>query len=196
MTYSIEQISSTQSVIAAITFVLLIGCTILHRIEEREEHDLQVSCQLFLEGAIELARNHKQREQEVLNNIRLRQAAEEDTRNRIFLRSHIHAIFACVQNRQQPCGCRYSTQGRARDLDIKLFHECYPAKLSGFFSNHNSDTASTGSGSGRSTTSFTSGTVTPATPVTPMIATLLALPENRYDSSLSFLHDYFADELN
>ncbi|KAI6375130.1 hypothetical protein MCOR25_003024 [Pyricularia grisea] len=199
MAYSIQQISFTQSVIGAIAIALVIGCTILHMIEEREDQDLQIRRQLLCEGAKELARNHEQRKQEVLNNIRLRQEVDEDRRNRIFLRSHIHAIFSCVRYCQQPCGCRYTDRPRVRDLDVEFLHACYSDKPSGFVSDQDCDTTSTSSNSTRSTTSVASGTVTPATPVSPitsLAATPPVLPENRYDSSLSFLHDYFANELN
>ncbi|KAH9436121.1 hypothetical protein MCOR02_005030 [Pyricularia oryzae] len=197
MTYSIEQISFTQSVIGIIVFVLFVGYTILYGTEEREERDLQAGRPLLREGTMELAHNHQQREQEVPN-FRLGEAANEDRRNRIFLRSHIHAVFACVQNCQQPYGCRYTEQRRARDLEVELPHECCSAKISGLVSSQDSDTASTSSGNDWSTTTFASGTVTPGTPVTPvaqMTTTLLEFPGNRYHSSLSFLDDYGVDEL-
>ncbi|ELQ39643.1 hypothetical protein OOU_Y34scaffold00491g15 [Pyricularia oryzae Y34] len=139
MAYSIEQISFMQSVIDIIVFVLFVGYTILYGTEDntpgytscrRDERELQAGRPLLREGTMELAHNHQQREQEVPN-LRLGEAANEDRRNRIILRSHIHAMFACVQNCQQPCGCRYTEQRRARDLDVELPHECCSAKISG-----------------------------------------------------------------
>ncbi|KAI7910478.1 hypothetical protein M0657_010781 [Pyricularia oryzae] len=188
MAYSIEQISFMQSVIDIIVFVLFVGYTILYGTEERDERELQAGRPLLREGTMELAHNHQQREQEVPN-LRLGEAANEDRRNRIILRSHIHAMFACVQNCQQPCGCRYTEQRRARDLDVELPHECCSAKISGLV---------TCSGNDCSATTIASGTVTPGTPVTPvaqMTTTLLEFLGNRYHSSLSFLDDYGVDEL-
>ncbi|TLS21114.1 uncharacterized protein PpBr36_10487 [Pyricularia pennisetigena] len=199
MASTVETINFMQSVICAIAFVLAICYKILHRMEGREEYELQASRQLLRGGAKDLACNNEQGEQEVLDKIRLRQLVDEERRSRMFLRSHIHAIFACVQNRQQPCGCRYTDQRRARDFDVDFLRENHSAHLADFGSYQDFDTASTSSGTSGTTTPFTGGTATPATPVTPVIAvaiTLSLLPENRYDSCLSFLQDYFDDELN